>query len=83
MMELASEPFYIIASTQLRFGLRAGIDTAALLLRGGVTLGLMLRGGLPPALAFSAAQLASAGVILAGYLAFAAGLAAKVRLGVQ
>lgn len=78
VVELLAEPFYVIASTQLRFGLRAGIDTAGMLLRGAVTLALLLRSRLPPALVFSAAQLAFAGLYLLGYLAFAAALAAKV-----
>jgi hypothetical protein len=81
MLELAAEPFYIIASTQLRFGLRAGVDTAAMLLRGALTLGLLVATTLPPALVFSAAQLAFAGVVLAGYLAFAAAPYAKVGRG--
>ncbi|KAI8466551.1 MAG: Rft protein-domain-containing protein [Monoraphidium minutum] len=80
VLELFAEPFYIIASTQLRFGLRAGVDTAALMLRGSVTLALLATTRLPPALVFSAAQLAFAGVYLVGYMAFAAVLAAKGEL---
>ncbi|GBF96551.1 hypothetical protein Rsub_09134 [Raphidocelis subcapitata] len=80
MIELAAEPFYIIASAQLRFGLRAAVDTAAMLLRGALTLALLLQGRLPPALVFSAAQLAFAGVTLAGYLAFGAQLLARGEL---
>ncbi len=78
VIELCAEPFYIIASTQLRFGLRAGIDTAALLLRGGLALALLLGGRVAPAVAFSAAQLAYSGTVLVGYLAFATVLASKV-----
>lgn len=81
IIELLAEPFYIIASTQLRFGLRAGIDTAAMMLRGALTLALLLHTRLPPALVFSAAQLAFAGVYLLGYLLFAAVLAAQVGGG--
>jgi hypothetical protein len=78
-MELLVDPLYIIASTQLRFGLRAGIDTAGMLLRGAVTLGLLMATRLPPALVFSAAQLAFATAYVLGYLAFAASLGAQAR----
>ena len=77
LIELAAEPLYIIASAQLRFGLRAGVETAALLLRGALTLLLLARAPrLAPALAFSVAQLAASGATLLGYLAFGARLVA-------
>jgi oligosaccharide translocation protein RFT1 len=79
VVELLAEPFYIIASTQLRFGLRAGIDTAAMMLRGAVTLALLLQTRMSPAAVFSAAQLAFAGTYFLGYLAFAAALYTQVR----
>eukprot|EP00198_Chlamydomonas_reinhardtii_P011831 XP_001701168.1 predicted protein [Chlamydomonas reinhardtii] len=58
LVELAAEPFYILASVHLMFGpVEPPAGSAA---RSAAT-------GLPPALVFSAAQLALAAVALAGY----------------
>jgi oligosaccharide translocation protein RFT1 len=67
MIELCAEPLYIISSTRLEFGTRASIDTAAMISKCLVTLLLVSRTGLAPALAFAAAQLVFSGVVLAGY----------------
>ncbi|KAG2446862.1 hypothetical protein HYH02_008019 [Chlamydomonas schloesseri] len=94
LVELAAEPFYILASVHLMFGVRVSVEFASTLTKSLVTLGLLslparapalLRrvglalGGasgdsavaaaapLPPALVFSAAQLALAAVALVGY----------------
>ncbi|KAG2427588.1 hypothetical protein HXX76_012242 [Chlamydomonas incerta] len=95
LVELAAEPFYILASVHLMFGARVGVEFASTLVKSLVTLGLLslpslapallrrlglaLEGaaapagsaataaGLPPALVFSAAQLALAAVALVGY----------------
>jgi hypothetical protein len=70
MLELLAEPFYIISSTRLEFGRRASIDTAAMITKCVVTLALVMRTALAPALVFAAAQLAFAGVVLLGYLRY-------------
>lgn len=67
MIELCSEPLYIISSTRLEFGRRASIDTAAMITKCLVTLVLVMRTPLAPALVFAAAQLAFSGVVLVGY----------------
>lgn len=68
MLELLSEPLYIISSTRLEFGRRAAIDTAAMITKCSVTLALVtLLPELHPALVFAAAQLAFAAVVLLGY----------------
>lgn len=72
-MEVLSEPLYILASTRLLFGLRVGVETAAMTAKGLLTLALVRQhtgGSMPPALAFSWGQLAYAGVTLAGYAAY-------------
>ena len=71
-MEVLSEPLYILASTRLLFGLRVGVETAAMTAKGLLTLALVRHspGSMPPAIAFSWGQLAYAGVTLAGYAAY-------------
>ncbi|KAL4452468.1 hypothetical protein ABPG75_008130 [Micractinium tetrahymenae] len=68
-VEVLAEPLYILASTRLLFGLRVGVETAAMAAKGLLTLVLIRQRGAQPALAFSWAQLAYAGVTLAGYAA--------------
>lgn len=67
MVELLSEPLYIISSTRLEFGRRASIDTAAMITKCLVTLVMVMRTSITPALVFAAAQLAFSGVVLLGY----------------
>jgi hypothetical protein len=67
MIELSSEPLYIISSTRLEFGRRASIDTAAMITKCLVTLVLVMKTAMAPALVFAAAQLAFSGVVLVGY----------------
>jgi oligosaccharide translocation protein RFT1 len=67
IVELLSEPLYIISSTRLEFGRRARIDTAAMITKCLVTLVLVMRTSITPALVFAAAQLAFSGVVLLGY----------------
>ena len=43
LLELASEPLYVLASLRLRFGVRVGSEAAATLLRGGLSLWLLGR----------------------------------------
>ena len=71
-VEVLSEPLYILASTRLLFGLRVGVETAAMTAKGVLTLALVRHspGSMPPAIAFSWGQLAYAGVTLAGYAAY-------------
>ncbi len=65
-MELASEPLYILASTQLQFKRQSLLETAATLARALASLGL-LAAGQHAFLAFSYAQLAYASMLLLGY----------------
>lgn len=81
MIELLSEPLYIISSTRLEFGRRASIDTAAMITKCLVTLALVSRTAMAPALVFAAAQLAFSGVVLAGYLRYGLQLLQQVGVG--
>lgn len=45
LLELASEPLYVLASLRLRFGVRVGAEAAATLVRGGLSLWLLGRVG--------------------------------------
>lgn len=83
MLELCGEPLYIISSTRLEFGTRASIDTAAMICKCLVTLLLVSRTGLAPALAFAAAQLVFSGVVLLGYGRYGLQLWRQVRGGVR
>ncbi len=69
MLELLSEPLYILAAVQLRFQLRAAVDTVAIIAKSAATVALLRSGALPPALALSWAQIAFAGVTVACYAA--------------
>jgi hypothetical protein len=81
VLELCSEPLYIISSTRLEFGRRAGIETAAMITKCGVTLLLVLYSSLHPALVFAASQLAFSWVVLGGYLSYGAQLWSQVGEG--
>ena len=83
MIELLSEPLYIISATRLEFGRRAGIDTAAMLTKCLLTLLLVRHTSLAPALVFAAAQLAFSGVVLLGYLRYGLQLWQQVSEGVS
>ncbi|WIA16227.1 hypothetical protein OEZ85_012938 [Tetradesmus obliquus] len=83
VLELASEPLYIISSTRLEFGRRAGIETAAMITKCGVTLLLVLGSSLQPALVFGASQLAFSCVVLGGYMWYGAQLWAQGQLKVH
>lgn len=67
MLELLSEPLYILAAVQLRFRLRALVDTAAIVVKSAMTVALLQLTALPPALALSWAQVAFAAVTLVCY----------------
>lgn len=82
MIELCSEPLYIISSTRLEFGRRASIDTAAMISKCLVTLALVTRTHMAPALVFAVAQLAFSGIILLGYLRYGLQLWQQVGGGV-
>jgi Rft protein len=69
MLELLSEPLYILAAVQLRFRLRALVDTAAIVAKSAMTVALLQLTALPPALALSWAQMAFAAVTLVCYSA--------------
>lgn len=56
MLELLSEPLYILAAVQLRFRLRAIADTAAIIAKSAVAVALLRLTSLPPALALSLSQ---------------------------
>jgi oligosaccharide translocation protein RFT1 len=77
-VELASEPLYIVASTQLLFKRQGALETAGTLARALGSLGL-LAAGLHPFLAFSWAQLGYAGVLLLGYCVLGRATLAQVR----
>jgi oligosaccharide translocation protein RFT1 len=88
LLELCGEPFQLVAAAQLRFRLRAGVEAGATLVRCALALALLAGPApLPPALAFSIAQLASAAVTVAAYAVFgwrlrrAAGLRLPRRWG--
>lgn len=59
MVELLSEPLYILAAVQLRFRLRAGADTAAITAKAAATVALLRLTSLPPALALSYGQVSA------------------------
>ncbi|CAG9462601.1 unnamed protein product [Pedinophyceae sp. YPF-701] len=63
VVELLSEPLYILAQAEARFAPRAAADVAAQLLRGLVLLWQLQRGAAPET-AFAASQAAAAGTIL-------------------
>jgi Rft protein len=67
MLELLSEPLYILAAVQLRFRLRAVVDTAAIIAKSATTVALLQLTALPPALALSWAQMAFAATTLVWY----------------
>jgi Rft protein len=67
MLELLSEPLYVLAAVQLRFRLRALVDTAAIVAKSAMTVALLQLTALPPALALSWAQMAFAAVTLVCY----------------
>lgn len=67
MLELLSEPLYILAAVQLRFRLRALVDTAAIVAKSAATVALLQLTAMPAALALSRAQIAFAAVTLACY----------------
>ncbi|PRW57113.1 RFT1-like protein [Chlorella sorokiniana] len=69
-LEILSEPLYILAAARLQFGLRVAVETAAMGTKGLLTLSLVRRPDYPPAIAFSWAQLAYAGITLLGYAAY-------------
>ena len=66
MLELLSEPFYNLSTVKLEFGVRVWTEGAAMLVKNGSILGLLIL-GMSPALAFSWAQIAYAFVLLVGY----------------
>lgn len=67
MLELLSEPFYILAAVQLRFRLRAVTDTCAIVAKSAVAVALLRWTTLPPALALSLSQVTFAVVTLLLY----------------
>lgn len=67
MLELLSEPLYVLAAVQLRFRLRALVDTAAIVAKSAATVALLQLTAMPAALALSWAQNAFAAVTLACY----------------
>ena len=67
MLELLSEPLYILAAVQLRFRLRALVDTAAIVAKSATTVALLQLTALSSALALSWAQMAFAAVTLVCY----------------
>lgn len=56
MIELLSEPLYVLAQCRLLFRLRVGAETAAIVTKSAVTLALLLRGRMQPVIAISWAQ---------------------------
>lgn len=79
MIELCSEPLYIISSARLEFGRRASIDTAAMITKCLVTLAMVMKTAVAPALIFAAAQLAFSAVVLVGYARYGLQLWQQVR----
>jgi oligosaccharide translocation protein RFT1 len=70
VLELLSEPLFILANTQLAFGVRAAVDSAANIAKCGVTLALVLHTPLDPALVFSVAALVFSGLTSLGYFLY-------------
>lgn len=70
VVELLAEPFYILASVHLLFKVRVAVEFASTLAKSVLTLLLVSRTRLPPALVFSWAQLALAIAVLLGYGTF-------------
>ncbi len=56
MVELLSEPLYILAQTRLLFGLRVVIETLAIVTKASLTLLLLYTDAAAPAIALSWAQ---------------------------
>ena len=56
MLELLSEPLYILAQTRLLFGLRVVIETLAIVTKASLTLLLLYTDAAVPAIALSWAQ---------------------------
>lgn len=80
VIEIMSEPFYIMGLVNLQFKLRVVVDTLSLMTKSLVTLALVSRTAVPPALAFSFAQLGFAGVTLLGYGVYGISQLSKVGL---
>jgi oligosaccharide translocation protein RFT1 len=78
-LELAAEPFYILSTVRLWFGVRVGVEAAATLAKNALTLALLLRWGVAPALAFSWGQIAYAAATVLGFGAFFAVMARRER----
>lgn len=66
-IELCTEPLYIVASAQFKFGLRVLIETIAMVSKCLLTLLLVLSSNQPPALIFAWAQLVFAAITMLGY----------------
>lgn len=64
VVELLSEPFYILSSVNLWFGLRVWSETAAMIAKNALTLLLLYRKTIPVVIAFSWGQLAYATVLV-------------------
>ena len=56
MVELLSEPLYILAQTRLLFGLRVAVETLAIISKASLTLLILYTDAAPPAIALSWAQ---------------------------
>lgn len=69
-LELLAEPFYILAAAQLHYRLRFAVDSAATVLKGLLTLGLVLRTSMSPAIVFALANLAWSATAFLGYAAY-------------
>lgn len=87
MIELLAEPFYMLASVNMRFGVRVVMDSAPLAAKSLVQLAALggyagpVAQAAPPALIFAAAQLALAVVTLVGYAVFGVSELRRWRCG--
>lgn len=70
ILELCSEPLYILASTRFLFGLRAIIETVAVVGKGLFLIFLLEKRGSPALVAFSLSQFAYAGLVCIGYVTY-------------
>lgn len=59
LLELLSEPLYILAQSRLLFKLRVAVETSAIVSKALLTLSLLHRTGIQPAIALSWAQVST------------------------
>ncbi|KAL6780894.1 hypothetical protein ACKKBG_A08910 [Auxenochlorella protothecoides x Auxenochlorella symbiontica] len=74
VVELLSEPLYVLATVRKQYSLRVGVEAGAQLAKSVLIAGLLARPDADPAVAFSLGQLAYAGATLLCYAAWGCSL---------